>query len=117
MSVFLGRHAPLVNLQLEVATSLDGQGKPTYATAVTIHGRSARTDTVSQPPGGIKAALGREEQIVVTVWIPATESVLPRMNDRMTLPDGLVGIVVERSEVRALRSTTLDHVRVKLREQ
>lgn len=109
MSVILERGSQLEDVSLEVLSGLNGQGKPTYQTAVTVRARVVPGDNV------VRNSAGDDVNTIATVWIPASEAVLPRFNDRITTAGGLVGIVVERMERRTVQTGVLDHVRVRIK--
>lgn len=110
MSVTLKRHGTLQTVQVLAYASVDGQGKPTYAASVNISGRVVREDVV------VRAANGEDIRTVATVWVDGAQSPLPKVDDKLQLADGLVGIVVERVDGRTIQDV-LDNVRVRIREQ
>lgn len=116
MSQLLSNPDTLQTLTIEALTGVDGQGAPQYATGVPVSGRAVRKDDVVRGVTPIGAP-GEEVVTVATVWVGAEEELLPEHGARISTEDGLVGIVVERKEVRNLRYGTLDHVRVKLRKE
>lgn len=115
MSVSLKRHARLETVSVARITGVDGQGKPAYAAAVDVQARVVRKDEVVRSVVQMLRP-GDETKIVATVYVDAEQALLPEANDRLTLADGLVGIVVERKDSKSVTGG-LDHVRVKIREQ
>lgn len=109
MSIALRREIGLESIQLAAVGALDAQGKPTYAAAVSLLARVERSDSI------VRLATGDETKAFATVWVDGQASVLPNTNDKITLADGLVGIVIERKAPRYLRSNVISHVSVKLR--
>lgn len=110
MSVLLKRHAGVVLCTLEKVGDLDGQGRPAYDSPVLVSGFPIREQTV------VRRSNGDEVQAVASVHCDAEQAVLPAENDRLTLPDGFVGIVVSRGDGRNVAGA-LDHVVVHLREE
>jgi len=100
----------LETVSLEVLTGVDGQGKPTYATAVNVQARTVREDMM------VKLGNGSEVRTSATLWFEASTSPMPGEQDRLTLLDGLKGIVVEVMVGKALGGK-IDHVRLKIREE
>jgi hypothetical protein len=99
-------------LTLERLAGTDGQGVPSYGSALALDGFPVREHTV------VRTASGDEIAAVATVWVDAGEAPnLPDEQDRLTLADGFVGIVIKREDGRALGSGALDHVVVALREE
>jgi len=109
MSVILERHATLETVALEIASGVDGQGKPAYAAAVSVDARVVRMADVA------RTVTGTEIRTFATVLIPGGQGTFAGENDRVTTADGLVGIVVEREDGRRINGT-LDYVALKLRE-
>jgi hypothetical protein len=117
VSVLLKRHGKLEVVQLERKTGIDGQGKPAYATAVAISARVKREDAVVQSSTRVLMQPGDQINIIATAWIDEAQRDHPAVHDRLTLADGLKCIVVERKERDNIQGGSLDHVRVKLREE
>lgn len=92
-----------------VRSGLDGQGKPSYATAVDICGRVIRKDEE------IVDATGSTIRTSLTVWLPCGTSPMPTYEDRLTY-DGSNYIVAERSEPKDTRART-HHVRLRCRDE
>lgn len=115
MSITLSRSAGLESISVESFTSVDGQGKPTYASAVVIQGRVVREDT-KDANSNVRMGSGQEVKTIATIWVNGTVVLLPKIDDRVTLADGLVGIVAEKKDGKKLRGA-LDHVRYRLRER
>jgi hypothetical protein len=95
-------------VQSQAPSGVDGQGLPSYAVAVPIKARVVRTEKVERQPDGSNVA------VLAELWIDALQPVLPLEDYKLTLIDGLVGIVMERKENRALNGT-LDHIKLRLR--
>lgn len=117
MSVLLKRHATPEDIQVQQCTGLDGQGKPTYNAAVSIKGNVLRHVAVTRSNNAVLMQPGDQVDVMATVWVDGEQSRLPAENDRITLADGSVGIVVDFKERRWIQSGIVDHVRVKLREE
>lgn len=114
MTVTLARHAPLesVSVQRPVAVSKSrGQGKPSYGTASVIQAR------VDREEDSVRALSGPDIRTFATLWVAGDQTVLPDVDDRLTLSDGTVGIVVAREVQRTIQSNALDHVELKVREE
>lgn len=111
MTITLKRHAPLEEIQVETLTGVDGQGKPEYDSPVTIDAYVEHEDRVLRLVGG------EEIEVKATVWVDGAQDVLPAHSARLTLENGLVGIVVERVDARTIQSNTVDHVRLFLRKE
>ncbi len=109
MSVFLKRHATLETMSLEEESGVDGQGMPSYASAVDIDAFVVRSDEV------VRTINGEEVKVFATAHVDAEQSVLPEFNHRVTLADGTVAIVVMREDVKNLQRGAVDHVELKLR--
>ena|SRR3989304_3904193 len=108
MSISLERHVGLEVVLVEVQDGIDAQGKPTYDSPIELHGRVVRGDEV------IKTVQGSEVRSIATVWFGGDQDgPFPKGQDRVTLLDGLTGVVIEREEGRGLRGQ-LDHVRVRV---
>lgn len=116
MSQLLKRLGTLQTVTVEALSGIDGQGKPSYGTGEEIHARVIREDDVVRGTD-LAGGDGEEVRTMMTVWIDACESPLPEHGSRLTTDDGQVGIVVNVKNVRNIRRGTLDHVRVKLREE
>lgn len=111
MSVLLKRHAKVETITVKALSTIDKQGKPTYASAgVSVSAVVRRADSV------VRSASGEDIQTFATVYIDGEQTTFPGIDDRVELADGLVGIVVSRDKVPGLQSGTLDHVVVTLRE-
>lgn len=111
MSIALRRGVGLETVLVASAGALDGQGRPSYGTGATVLARVVREDTV------VRMHNGDEVRAFATLWFDGAASPLPNADDRITLADGLSGIVVERKAPRRLRSDVVDNVRIKLRRQ
>lgn len=111
MSITLKRHGVLQSVSVEAVSGLDGQGKPSYGTAVVIQARVVREDST------VAKGDGSEIKTVATLWIDAEQSPFPDQEYRITLADGLIGIVAERVDSRGIQSGDVDHVRIKVREE
>ena len=113
MSVGLKRSGRTVDIGLETLTGLDAQSKSSYNALVTIRGRVVREDKVVLMPDGSQV------RTQYTAWIDGGESFLPRWHDRLTittLGEQHTAIVEEHSE-RKRPNGTVDHVRVRAREE
>lgn len=109
--IALSRGVGFETVQTQSPSGVDGQGKPTYAAVVAIKARVVREDkTVRKPDGS-------EIVSVATIWIDVGQPALPLEQWRLTLVEGLVGIVVERMEGRNLSKGALDHVRLRMRRE
>lgn len=97
-------------LTLEQRTGVDGQGKPAYGSPMDVEGRAVRETDVA------RTGTGSEVRTIATVWLVGTTTPLPVHEDRITLADGLTGIVVERVDGKTLGGV-LDHIRLMLREE
>lgn len=111
MSITLLRHATLESITLQQASGVDGQGKPTYGAGTTISGVVRRKDDV------IRSTTGQEIIVNATVWLDAAQSPMPTTGDRMTLADGMVGIVMAADKINTLKTGVLDHVKVQLQQE
>lgn len=111
MSVLLRRQLVLETVQLEVISGLDGQGMPSFDSPVDLEARVVREDAVVRTPAG------QDIKTTTTAWFDGEQDPLPNVDDRVTTADGSVGIVVERIDGKALQRGTLDHVRIRLREE
>lgn len=109
--ISLQRGSKLQTVQVELPTTLDDQGKQSYAAKAPVDGRVIRGDDIARLPSG------EEIKTIATIWIDAAQSPLPVPDARLTCEDGLVGIVVERMDGRSLQGGALDHVRVRIREE
>lgn len=110
MSVTVERHATLSAVVLNAQTGIDAQGKPTYGANQNLTGRAVRVDSAVHLPSG------QEVTAVATVWFPKTTTPVPALDDKLTLADGLVGIVVEKVQAKGLQSGAEGDIRVKIRE-
>jgi hypothetical protein len=118
VSVTLLRHAPLEAITLKARASIDGQGKPSYGADQVLHGRVVRKDEVIRVQNGVQVNSGGDSvDVKATAWLDGAQSPVPRTSDKITLADGLIGIVVSVNIVRKIQDGTVDHVRIKLREQ
>jgi len=99
-------------VQAQAPTGFDETGKPTYGSNQSFKARVVREEKVA------RLADGSEIATMATLWEDArgSQSVIPVEEWRLTLSDGLVGIVVERMEGRSLAGV-LDHVRLRLRRE
>ena len=97
-------------VQAQAPSGVDGQGKPTYAVATAIKARVVREEKV--------ARLGDGSEIITmaTLWEDAGQPVLPLEEWRLTLSDGLVGIVIQRNEKRSIAGV-LDHIYMLIRRE
>ena len=109
MSTVAHAYMKSTTLSLEVRGALSSVGKPTYAGAVNVSCRALREDSVARLNNG------SEIKTFMTVWVASDQTSFPNVDDRVTVL-GLVGIVVDRQDAKALNGT-LNHVRLKLREQ
>jgi hypothetical protein len=116
MSQSLRDSETLEILTIEALSGVDAQGKPIYAQGVEVIGRAVREDDVVRGTTST-GATGEEVTTMVTAWIDAGEDLLPEHGARITTEEGLVGIVVHRKDARNIQHGTLDHVRVKLRQE
>jgi hypothetical protein len=99
-------------ISIQLFASLDGQGKPSYGSAATVYGRVIRKTEVVRLPSG------EEVRLVAAAWIDGNAVRIPNVNDRITLADGLVGIVLDRTDGRSLSNPkVLDHVHIRIREE
>lgn len=75
---FLKRRAVLDDITWEVISGIDGQGKPTYATAVALSAlaRDDRSFIPSREGAGLET--------VVMFWVPEGETGFPSEQDRIT---------------------------------
>lgn len=96
-------------IALEKVAGVDGQGMPSYATAVGIEGRTVREDAV------VQVANGDVVRTFITSWIDASQSPLPEDQDRVTFSDATVGIVVEVLQRKTLAGV-LEHVRIRAKK-
>jgi hypothetical protein len=111
MSVSLKRHGRLEAVTIQALTGLDGQGKPAYGTGTVVQAHVERTRQV------IRTGTGSEVEIMATLWVDGAAAALPTSEGRVTLADGLVGIIMTRDEGRDLQANALDHVVVQLRQE
>jgi hypothetical protein len=108
---------PLLTLQYEVQTGVDGQGKPSYDSAVDLDANVVEYDA---------AQFGRGEQYVIaddgsrvetplTLYVRGDSSVVPATKARVTLADDRRFIVMEVKPVAGLMRlhTEPDHYRVR----
>jgi len=99
-------------VQGQAPTGVNEAGKPTYGSQTAFKARVVREEKVA------RLADGSEIATMATLWEDAlgSQSVIPVEEWRLTLSDGLIGIVVERMEGRTLGGV-LDHVRLRLRRE
>ena len=105
--VALTRHATLEAVGVEVYASIDGQGKPSYATSVDVNMRVLRQTKVVIDTDGSKLRTD------LTAWIPNTETVQPDERDRITYLS-VTFIVVAVKEVKDLNNVVV-HRRIRCR--
>jgi hypothetical protein len=108
-SVVLGRLLTLETLPVEVFSSVDGQGKPTYDTPVDIEARVLRQDKF------VTLANGSQLRTQLTVWVPPDAIVIPGERDRLEWDDELF-IVVLFKEVKN-RDAAVTHYRLRCRRE
>lgn len=106
------RHAAQEAVTLEAMQSgvYDGQGRPSFDSPVSLIAHVERQVDV------IRLVSGEEIRTVATAWFDATQDALPSEDDRVTLADGFVGIVVQRVDGYTIQHHEFDHVMIKLRE-
>ena len=103
----VSRHA-IDTVSLEPVGALDGQGQPTYGSAVNVVARVVLEDETAVQSDGT------EVKTQLTMWVPEGET-WPEQGDRLTW-QSVAYIVVERKERSSLVTGT-DHVRVRAREE
>ena len=106
----LQRSADLETLGVEPFDSRDADGAPAYSTTVNVSGRPVRTYEV------VVDTDGENQVITLKVWVPATESYIPKRQDRVTF-DGDRFIVETRKEGRQLRGKGYDHYEIMCRDE
>lgn len=101
----------LEDVEVESISGRDGQGKVSYGTAVTIEAHAVHETVLIVGPDG------NQENATLTLYVPGDEAVLPAVGARVT-QDGSPFIVRERSEYKNFdRTGSLDHVRLRCREE
>lgn len=101
--------AAVDSITVQKLTAVDGQGKPSYAAAVTVKGRAARDEQLVKKPDGSTV------RIIAEAWIQGDQSILPSQGDRVGAA-GLTGIVETRYDGKTLAGD-LDHIRVQIRKE
>lgn len=115
-SVQVKRKTGFESISLEAFQGRDGQGAPSYATAVTIWARTKLEDAVAV--GGAQAAVGApgvEVATTLTVWVGPSETATPTHQDRLTV-GGSTYIVMNRKVVKT-RKGAVHHTRLQCREE
>jgi len=97
-SVLFARHLVLSTVAVAVHQSIDGQGKPTFATAVNIRARALRKRRVVVQADGTGLSPGTKLVVDLTLWIPAGQPVFPDYQDRATY-DAIVYLVIDVADV------------------
>lgn len=90
------------------APSGGGQAMPTYAAKVDVDAFTRETTEL------VEQADGSMIQVTLTIWVPGSESTIPKRGDRITY-EGDTYIVELEKPVENLRSE-LDHVKLMCRE-
>ncbi len=109
MSVFLKRGVGLDDVTVALVTSLDGQGKPTYAAAQASTARSLRKTEV------IRSADGTDVETTMMFWFDGA-AILPQRKSQIVL-GAETFIVEDLKENKRHRSNVVDSVRVLCREE
>ena len=109
ISRMLARGATLDAVGVEVFSSVDGQGKPTYATSVDVNMRVLRQTKVVIDTDGSKLRTD------LTAWIPNAETTQPDERDRLTY-SSVTFIVAAVKEVKDFDNTVI-HRRVRCRRE
>lgn len=110
MSIALLRHAKLEDVVVEQVGALDRQGMPSYSAPVTIQARVIREDVLVPGPAG------QEVTTALTLWIPSSQTPVPRENDRITYRNRTY-IGVELEVPKYIRSGMVSHSRLRCREE
>lgn len=109
MTTLLRRKHETETIGVEVFSSLDGEGAPSYAASVNVSGVAVQEDEV------VVGSDGSNERTTLTVYIDGNEDVLPNTDDRLTV-DSTKYIVRERKAVLTFKNE-VDHVRLRCREE
>lgn len=113
------RRLPLETLELERFDSMDGQGAPSYDTAIDIEANVVEYDASATGKGAsfVTVPDGSQVHTPLTLYMRGDATVVPSEQDRITLSDGRAFIVVEKKPVSGLRKrrTEPDHYRLRLR--
>lgn len=109
VSVLLNRHLPLGSCTLETYVSMDGQGKPSYETGVTMRAWVVWEGSSAAMTDGTKVAT------LATLYVPSSQPT-PNVDDRVKV-DGESLIVVDTKPPRRLQTGVVDHTQVKCRRE
>lgn len=107
MSVVIDRLLDTESVSVQVYSGADGQGKPSFASAVTIDVHVRRTEDY------VIEADGSRTPVPLTLYVPPDASVVPGAEDRITL--GSETFTAHRIKpVRRLTAdrNSLDHTKV-----
>jgi len=111
MSHVISSLADLEDVTLEAYGGYDGQGLPSYGTAVSISAHVRRTDDF------IITGSGSKMPTPVTLYVPPGQGTVPGEKDRVTLAEGGEWTVLEVTAPRRLgraRTAAPDHYRCRL---
>ena len=108
------RRLPTEVVQLERSTGLDGQGAPSYASAIEFDANVLEYDAARGEQFVILPD-GSRVDTPLTLYIRGDETAVPDVADRITLVSGVQFIVMERTVVSGLRSSRSepDHYRLR----
>jgi hypothetical protein len=110
MSTLLSRRGSTTTIYVEpFGDTLDGQGKPTYGSAVEVEGR------VSEEVENIIGPDGSEEQTTLSVWVDGAALFHPQERDRFEHCG--TDYVVRRRQVRRRLDGRIHHVKLLAREE
>jgi hypothetical protein len=105
VSVLFARGMLLTTVEVEVRGALDGQGKPSYATPVTIEARTRLETRMLRQPAGTHTTSD------LTVYVPDGQVLMPGVQDRLTAAS-VFYIVAEIKDVRTIRTGNLVYRRL-----
>lgn len=105
------RKLPKETLSLEAFSGIDGQGKPSYDTAVSFEANVLWSDEF------ITTSDGSEVRVPLTLYVEGDETNVPAEQDHVEV-DGVTFTVLERTEPRGLWSarSTPGHYRLRCRQ-
>lgn len=94
-SILLDRVLSLETVGVEIFSSFDGQGSPSYASPQNIQARTKKESDVA------RAADGSDVLTTMTVWVPGGTTPVPTEQSRLTI-DGQTFIVVNTEEIKRI---------------
>lgn len=107
--------SPLETFGLQEKGVRDGQGKPSYGTAVSFSARAHRYDG-SRGRELLTLPDGTEVRLTMKLFVPATETNVPDEGDRVT-DGGEKYIAASRKVVRGIQRGAVHHTQITCRDE